>query len=117
MFLDTVVSRSVWLGLVAFQKLDQDDLLGALVSTERLFGSISSVSQCLKMLEDVPQFWGSLSKEGRASCPLWDSLCLTAMGPTTGAQGPVALEQQVLCSWGQHRTGDGGCSVCQAHCT
>jgi len=50
--LTTVGSRHVWLGLKALSRKDRDDLLGAPVSTEGLFGSISSVTQRFRRLED-----------------------------------------------------------------
>ena len=43
--LATVVSPHVWLGLTALSKKDREDHLGAPMSTEGLFGSVSSVTQ------------------------------------------------------------------------
>jgi len=50
--LATVASRHVWLGLTALSKKDREDLLGAPVSAEGLFGSISSVTQRFSRLEE-----------------------------------------------------------------
>jgi len=47
-----VASRHVWLGLTALSKKDREDLLGAPVSTEGLFGSVSSVTQRFSHLEE-----------------------------------------------------------------
>jgi len=52
MSLATVGSRHVWLGLTALSKKDRDDLLGAPVSTEGLFRSITSVTQRFSRLEE-----------------------------------------------------------------
>jgi len=52
MSLATVALRHVWLGLTAPTKKDRDYLLGAPVSTEGLFGSISSVTQRFSRLEE-----------------------------------------------------------------
>lgn len=52
MALVTVGSHHVWLGLMAVPKADQDDLLEAPVSKGSLLGSISSVAQLLKRLEE-----------------------------------------------------------------
>ena len=49
---EDVASRHVWLGLTALYKKDREDLLGAPVSTEGLFGSISSVTQRFSHLEE-----------------------------------------------------------------
>ena len=51
MALTTMTSRHVWLGLTALAKKDRDDLLGAPVATEGLFGSIASVTQRFNRLE------------------------------------------------------------------
>ena len=51
MSLATVASHHVWLGLTALAKKDRDDLLGAPVTSEGLFGSISSVTQRFRLLE------------------------------------------------------------------
>jgi len=51
MALTTVASRHVWLGLTALAKKARDDLLGAPVATEGLFGSIASVTQRFNRLE------------------------------------------------------------------
>ena len=50
--LATVASRHVWPGLTALSKKDREDLLGATVSTEGLFGSVSSVTQRFNRLEE-----------------------------------------------------------------
>ena len=50
--LATVASRHVWLGLTALSKKDREDLLGAPVSSEGLFGSNSSVTQRFSRLEE-----------------------------------------------------------------
>ena len=47
-----MASRHVWLGLTALSKKDREDLLGAPVSTEGLFGSVSSVTQRVSRLEE-----------------------------------------------------------------
>ena len=52
MSLATVASRHVWLGLTALSKKDREDLLGAPVSTEGLFGLITSVTQRFSRLEE-----------------------------------------------------------------
>ena len=52
MSLATVALRHVWLGLTALSKKDREDLLGAPVSTEGLFGSISSVTKRFSRLEE-----------------------------------------------------------------
>jgi len=52
MSLATVASCHVWLGLTALSKKDREDLLGAPVSAEGLFGPISSVTQCFSRLEE-----------------------------------------------------------------
>jgi len=52
MSLATVASRHVWLGLTALSRKDREDLLGAPVSTEGLFGSITSVTQRFSRLEE-----------------------------------------------------------------
>jgi len=52
MSLATVASCHVWLSLTALSKKDRDDLLGAPVSTEGLFGSITSVTQRFSRLEE-----------------------------------------------------------------
>jgi len=52
MSLATVGSRHLWLGLTALSKKDRDDLLGAPVSTEGLFGLITSVTQRFCRLEE-----------------------------------------------------------------
>jgi len=52
MSLATVGSRHVWLGLTALSRKDRDELLGAPASTEGLFGSISSVTQRFRRLEE-----------------------------------------------------------------
>lgn len=50
--LATVGSRHMWLGLMAFPKVNWDGLFGAPVLMSNLFGSISSVAQHLKTLEE-----------------------------------------------------------------
>jgi len=52
MSLATVALRHVWLCLTALSKKDRDDLLGVPVSTEGLFGSITSVTQRFSRLEE-----------------------------------------------------------------
>ena len=52
MSLATVASRHVWLGLTALSRKDRKDLLGAPVSTEGLFGSITSDTQRFRRLEE-----------------------------------------------------------------
>ena len=42
----------MWLGLTALSKKDRDDLLGAPVSTEGLFGSVTTVTQRFRRLEE-----------------------------------------------------------------
>lgn len=55
MALATVGSCDLWLDLTAVPKIEQDDLLGAPVSVEGLFGLISAVAQCLKRLHEFSQ--------------------------------------------------------------
>ena len=52
MSLATVGSHHAWLGLTALCKKDRDDLLGAPLSTEGLFGSITLVTQRFSRLEE-----------------------------------------------------------------
>ena len=52
MSLATVASLHVWLGLTALSRKDREDLLGAPVSTEGLFGAITSVTQRFRRLEE-----------------------------------------------------------------
>lgn len=53
--LTTADLHHVWLGLTAVPRLDRDDLLGAPILAQGLFGSISTVTQCLKRLERSPR--------------------------------------------------------------
>jgi len=52
MSLSTVGSRHVWLGLTALPRREREDLLAAPVSTDGLFGSLNTVTQRLKRLEE-----------------------------------------------------------------
>lgn len=52
MSLSVVGSRHVWLGLTALPRRDREDLLAAPVSTDGLFGSLTTVTQRLKRLEE-----------------------------------------------------------------
>jgi len=63
MSLATVGSRHVWLGLTALSRKDRDDLLGAPVSADGLFGSITSVTQRFRRLEEEIR--------SSAACCLW----------------------------------------------
>ena len=42
----------MWLGLTALQREDREDLLGALITLDGLFGSLSSVTQHFQWLEE-----------------------------------------------------------------
>ncbi len=52
MSLSVVGSRHVWLGLTALPRRDREDLLAAPVSSDGLFGSLTTVTQRLKRLEE-----------------------------------------------------------------
>ena len=59
--LATVASRHVWLRLTALSQKDREDLLGAPVSTEGLFGSVFSVTQFSRLEEERVQLSRMLS--------------------------------------------------------
>jgi len=68
MSLATVGSHHVWLGLTALSRKDRDDLLGASVSAEGLFGSITSVTQRFRRLrrkEKGGWMWCSMTGDDR----------------------------------------------------
>lgn len=52
MSLATVGSHHVWLGLTALHGKDREELLGALISSDGLFGSISSATPRFRRLEE-----------------------------------------------------------------
>ena len=98
MSLATVALRHVWLGLTALSKKDREDLLGGPVSTEGLFGSISSVTQRFSCLEEERVQLSCMlplaPPQAPQRAPLWASLQPRERSATEGEAPELPCPQR-----------------------